>query len=87
MKIKVRCCMSSVLRLLSSVLCPLVVLGAFSAPDPVFRSDIPFSAIRLRKQQTDSPAVWKATLAQFAKYRDAVDEVWFSSFKIGRAHV
>ena len=72
--------MSSVLRLLSSVLCPLVVLGAFSAPDPVFRSDIPFSAIRLRKQQTDSPAVWKATLAQFAKYRDAVDEVWFSSF-------
>ena len=44
-----------------------------------FGDAIPFSAIRLRKPQTDSPAVWKATLAQFAKNRAAVDEVWFST--------
>ena len=30
---------------------------------------IPFSAIRLRKPQTDRPEVWKATLEQFAKHR------------------
>ncbi len=42
-------------------------------------SDIPFCAIRLRKPQTDSAEVWKRTLAQFAKHRGAVDEVWFST--------
>ena len=40
---------------------------------------VPFSAIRLRKPQTDSAKVWQATLAQFAKYRAGVDEVWFST--------
>ena len=40
---------------------------------------IPFSAIRLRKPQTDRPEVWKATLEQFAKHRAGVDEVWFST--------
>ena len=40
---------------------------------------IPFSAIRLRKPQTDRPEVWKATLGQFAKHRAGVDEVWFST--------
>ena len=42
-------------------------------------AEIPFSAIRLRKPQTDRPEVWKATLEQFAKYRAGVDEVWFST--------
>ncbi|MBQ9430627.1 MAG: hypothetical protein IJU44_03660 [Kiritimatiellae bacterium] len=42
-------------------------------------SAVPFSAIRLRKPQTDRPEVWKATLDQFVKYRPAVDEVWFST--------
>ena len=42
-------------------------------------SDIPFCAIRLRKPQTDSAEVWKRTLAQFAKHRGAVDDVWFST--------
>ena len=42
-------------------------------------AEIPFSAIRLRKPQTDSPAVWKATLEQFRKYRAGVDDVWFST--------
>ena len=41
--------------------------------------DVPFSAIRLRKPQTDSASVWQATLAQFAKHRAGVDEVWFST--------
>ena len=41
--------------------------------------EVPFSAIRLRKPQTDSAKVWQATLAQFAKYRAGVDEVWFST--------
>ena len=41
--------------------------------------DVPFSAIRLRKPQTDSARVWQATLAQFAKHRVGVDEVWFST--------
>lgn len=41
--------------------------------------DVPFSAIRLRKPQTDSAKVWQATLAQFAKHRVGVDEVWFST--------
>ena len=40
---------------------------------------VPFSAIRLRKPQTDSPNVWRATLAQFAKHRTGIDEVWFST--------
>ena len=35
--------------------------------------DVPFSAIRLRKPQTDSASVWQATLAQFAKHRAGVD--------------
>ena len=43
------------------------------------REGIPFSAIRLRKPQTDRPEVWKATLEQFAKHRAGVDEVWFST--------
>ena len=42
-------------------------------------SEIPFSAIRLRKPQTDSPEVWKATLEQFRKHRAGVDDVWFST--------
>ena len=42
-------------------------------------AEIPFSAIRLRKPQTDTPAVWKATLEQFRKYRAGVDDVWFST--------
>lgn len=48
--------------------------AAFAAGDGV-----PFSAIRLRKPHTDSAKVWRATLAQFAKYRAGVDEVWFST--------
>lgn len=47
-------------------------LGAFAA-------DIPFCAIRLRKPQTDRRDVWASTLEQFAKYREGVDEVWFST--------
>ena len=42
-------------------------------------ADIPFSAIRLRKPQVDSPEVWKATLEQFRKHRAGVDDVWFST--------
>ena len=42
-------------------------------------ADIPFSAIRLRKPQTDSETVWNKTFAQFAKYRAGVDDVWFST--------
>ena len=49
------------------------------AASGVSGADIPFSAIRLRKPQTDRPEVWKATLAEFAKYREGVDEVWFST--------
>ena len=41
--------------------------------------EVPFSAIRLRKPQTDRPEVWTATLGEFAKYRAGVDEVWFST--------
>ena len=40
---------------------------------------VPFSAIRLRKPQTDRQEVWKETLAAFTKHREAVDEVWFST--------
>lgn len=40
---------------------------------------VPFSAIRLRKPQTDSDKVWRATCEQFRKYRAGVDEVWFST--------
>ncbi len=39
----------------------------------------PFSVIRLRKRQSDEADTWRATLEQFAKYRAAVDEVWFST--------
>ena len=41
--------------------------------------EVPFSAIRLRKPHTDRAEVWKGTLAEFAKYREGVDEVWFST--------
>lgn len=51
-----------------------MVASGLAAGEPV-----PFSAIRLRKPQTDSAKVWQATLAQFAKYRAGVDEVWFST--------
>ena len=53
----------------------LAAMAALHAAD----GDVPFSAIRLRKPQTDSARVWNATLAQFAKYRAGVDEVWFST--------
>ena len=52
---------------------------AFWAAAAVAGDEIPFSAIRLRKPQTDRPEVWKATLGQFAKHRAGVDEVWFST--------
>ena len=52
---------------------------AFLAAAAVAGDGIPFSAIRLRKPQTDRPEVWKATLGQFAKHRAGVDEVWFST--------
>ena len=52
---------------------------AFLAAAAVAGDGIPFSAIRLRKPQTDSPEVWQATLGQFAKHRAGVDEVWFST--------
>ena len=57
-----------------------VVLSVVVAP-AVFGggSDIPFSAIRLRKPQTDSRELWKATLEQFRKHRAGVDDVWFST--------
>ena len=42
-------------------------------------AEIPFSAIRLRKPQTDSQEIWNATLEQFRKYRAGVDDVWFST--------
>ena len=42
-------------------------------------AEIPFSAIRLRKPQTDSQKIWNATLDQFRKYRAGVDDVWFST--------
>ena len=54
-----------------------VLFGALSVL-PV-DAGVPFSAIRLRKPQTDSPAVWKSTLEQFRKYRAGVDDVWFST--------
>ena len=40
---------------------------------------VPFSAIRLRKPQTDSAKLWEETFEQFSKYRAGVDEVWFST--------
>ena len=60
----------------------IALAGAFSATLPLMAAcaaDVPFSAIRLRKPQTDRTDVWKATLAEFAKYREGVDEVWFST--------
>ena len=56
-----------------------IVVAAGAAVSASALDSIPFSAIRLRKPQTDSPKVWRATLAQFAKYRAGVDEVWFST--------
>jgi len=45
-----------------AVLCAVAaVMAVVAAGD-----GIPFSAIRLRKPQTDRPEVWKATLEQFA---------------------
>jgi hypothetical protein len=64
------------------VISGMVALGAFGAPGDSSgprEASVPFSAIRLRKRHTDSMAVWKATLAQFAKYRAGVDDVWFST--------
>ena len=40
---------------------------------------VPFSAIRLRKPQTDSAELWARTFAQFKKHRAGVDDVWFST--------
>ena len=54
--------------------CAATAVAAAAAAD-----GIPFSAIRLRKPQTDRPEVWAATFEQFAKYRAGVDEVWFST--------
>ena len=55
------------------------LFAALAASTACATADVPFSAIRLRKAQTDRPEVWKATLAEFAKYREGVDEVWFST--------
>lgn len=55
------------------LLTAVLVCGALAA------DEVPFSAIRLRKPQTDNPETWKATLAAFAKHRAGVDEVWFST--------
>ena len=49
-------------------------LAACAASGPV-----PFCAVRLRKPHTDSADVWGRTLAQFSKYREGVDDVWFST--------
>ena len=58
----------------------VAALVAFAVPAMLGGgSEVPFSAIRLRKPQTDSPAVWKATLEQFRKHRAGVDDVWFST--------
>ena len=54
--------------------CAVTAVAAVVAAD-----GIPFSAIRLRKPQTDRLEVWAATFEQFAKYRAGVDEVWFST--------
>ena len=56
-----------------------LVVSALCAITAAADGGVPFSAIRLRKPQTDSAKVWQATLAQFAKYRAGVDEVWFST--------
>ena len=55
-----------------------VALSAAAVPRAT-AGGVPFSAIRLRKAQTDSAKVWSATLVQFAKHRAGVDEVWFST--------
>ena len=52
-----------------------MMFAALAAWTACVAADVPFSAIRLRKAQTDRPEVWKATLAEFAKYREGVDEV------------
>ncbi|MBR4170733.1 MAG: hypothetical protein IKR48_03690 [Kiritimatiellae bacterium] len=57
------------------VACAILPLTLLSAT----REEIPFCAIRLRKPQTDSEKLWRETFEQFAKHRDAVDEVWFST--------
>ena len=58
-------------------LCAILFVATFATVSAA--NDMPFCAIRLRKPQTDSPEVWNRTLAQFAKHRGAVDEVWFST--------
>ena len=58
-------------------LCATLFVATFATVSAA--NDMPFCAIRLRKPQTDSPEVWNRTLAQFAKHRGAVDEVWFST--------
>ena len=60
-----------------AALCAVAVAVAVAAVAD--NGEVPFSAIRLRKPQTDRPEVWKATLEQFAKHRAGVDEVWFST--------
>ena len=60
-----------------AALCAVAVAVAVAAVAD--NGEVPFSAIRLRKPQTDSPEVWTATLEQFAKHRAGVDEVWFST--------
>jgi len=60
-----------------AALCAVAVVVAVAAVAD--NGEVPFSAIRLRKPQTDRPEVWKATLEQFAKHRAGVDEVWFST--------
>ena len=64
---------SPVKRLLAAAFVSSVAFCGVSA------ADVPFSAIRLRKPQTDNREIWKRTLAQFAKYRGGVDEVWLST--------
>ena len=63
----------------STVNCLAGIAAIASVAASAAGGDVPFSAIRLRKPQTDSASVWQATLAQFAKHRAGVDEVWFST--------
>lgn len=55
--------------------CTTMIVAAVAAAS----DGIPFSAIRLRKPHTDREDVWQGLLAQFAKHRAGVDEVWFST--------
>ena len=53
----------------STVNCLAGIAAIASVAASAAGGDVPFSAIRLRKPQTDSASVWQATLAQFAKHR------------------